>query len=73
MQENSSSLQDYVKQGDNRNARLYAQIIASRLNRLDDGTARDVTSDDEESRGMRLKIRRAMLWALKDLPLRDEV
>ena len=64
--ENASSLHDYITQGDNRNARLHTQIVATRLNRLHDDPA-------NSTQPLRQRIRRAMLWALKDLPLRDEV
>ena len=90
--EDSSSLQDYISQGDNRNARLHTQIVATRLNALssgddtgggggDGGFSGAPTSDggggsgggDDDVTMLRKKIRRAMLSALKDLPLRDEV
>ena len=85
--EDSSSLQDYISQGDNRNARLHTQIVATRLNALssgddtggggDGGFSGAPTGDggggDGDVTSLRKKIRRAMLSALKDLPLRDEV
>ena len=89
MDEDSSSLQDYISQGDNRNARLHTQIVATRLNALssgdddtgggdgDGGFSGAPTGDggggDGDITSLRKKIRRAMLSALKDLPLRDEV
>ena len=85
--EDSSSLQDYIRQGDNRNARLHTQIVASQLNRLSSSSSQqDVTptassqsdgragaDDDDDVMVVRKKIRRAILGALRDLPLRDEV
>ena len=84
--EDSSSLQDYIRQGDNRNARLHTQIVASQLNRLSSSSQQDVTptassqsdgragvDDDDDVMVVRKKIRRAILGALRDLPLRDEV
>ena len=63
---NSSALQTYVQEGDNRNARLHAQIVANRLNSLN-------KTREDTKHVLRQKIRRAMLWSLKDLPIRDEV
>ena len=62
-----SPLQIYVSSGDNRNVRLQTQLVAHRLNRLNS------TGEDQQQRNMRRQIRGAMLQALHDLPMRDEV
>ena len=70
---NSSALQTYVQEGDNRNARLHTQIVANRLNRLGRDPADPGVRGHGEAQRLREKIRRAMLWSLKDLPIRDQV
>ena len=58
-------LQKFIQHGDNRNARLHTQLVARRLNRLQPAS--------DNSLQLRERTRRAMLWALKDLPVRNEV
>ncbi|KAK2159446.1 hypothetical protein LSH36_153g04086 [Paralvinella palmiformis] len=64
VEEDGSMLQKFIQHGDNRNARLHTQLVARRLNRLQPAS--------DNSLQLRERTRRAMLWALKDLPVRNE-
>ena len=59
VEEDGSDLQTYVDKGDSRNARLHAQMVADRLNRLSQNQLEEPEEAKEEGKDLRQKIRRA--------------
>lgn len=66
----NSTLQQYIGEGNNRQARLMSQMVATRLNRL---PAVNMSQACTYRRHLRIASRLAMLSSLGGLPIRDEV
>ena len=66
VEQENSTLQAFIHNGDNRKARLHAQMVAGRLNRLHGDSSR-------QQHGLRSEIRHTMLAMMEKLPLRDQV